>query len=366
VITSSVALIAALACGATVAEARTPGTTALLSPDAQHIVAQRGPKLAMWGLAGARLGSSSNKAPLRGALAGGALVGVFEARTGTGQRLLVLRGKGYRKRVSLRLPKTILTVLRTAISPDGRVAAAFYAADGGAGDATAASFFDARSGRRLGRARLAKGKGRWFGASFSRDGRRVALYGDIGRQSALVEVYALAQGKRCPRRRGRRGPGCVSKLSRWKHAADKTVFSAALSPDGSRVAVGAGRRLVILDAKTGRSLRSRPTRATLALFPARLRRLVPRFPGAHQLVFSHDGKSLAVLHAFGVTGVARWDVARLAPSRWLPRPASQGLPRQLAFSPAGSLWLVTAGRGAAVELFEATGRGFLRRRGLSF
>ncbi len=336
------------------------GVVALLSPDTTRVAAQRDGQLVVWTRAGVKLRATPNRSPLRGALAKGALVGVVSGK------LVLRRGDRYQKTLRLRLPKGVLTVLRTAVSPDGRVAAVLYAVDGGAGDATAVSFFDGRSGRGLGRVVLARG--RLFGVSFSRDARRVALFGDIGRQTAWVEVHTLLRARGCRAKRCRVKEGAratIRRLSRWQSARDKTVFSTALSPDGQRVAVGAGRRLVLLEAKTGKLLRSRPTRATLALFPPRLRRLVPRFPGAHQLVFSHDGKSLAVLHAFGVSGVARWDVAGLRPRAWLTRPQSQGLLRQLAFTRGGALWLVTAGLGASVELFEASGRRFVRRRSLA-
>ena len=341
-----VAVFAAALVAPCPSEARNPPTVALLSPSAGRVVAQQGDAIHGWSREGKLLAKAKSTSPIRGALAdNGALLGVFSGK------LAVLRGQKLKRRVPLKLPKGISTVLVTALSAEGRIAAALYARDGGAGDATAVSFYDARGGRLLGRVLTTRKGERFLGASLSADGRRAALFGDIGRRVAVVQVFDL---------RGRR----PKRLLRWQSAADKTVFSATLSAAGDRLAVGAGQRLVLLAVPSGKVLQARSTAATLALFPPQLRRLVPRFPGAHQLAFSRDGKVLAVFHAFGVNGVARWEVSSLKPKRWLPRPQSAGLPRQLAFSRDGRLWLVTAGRGGVVELFEGQGRAFRRRRRL--
>ncbi|MCK5797050.1 MAG: hypothetical protein KAI47_07705 [Deltaproteobacteria bacterium] len=324
---------------------RRTSTIALLSPGALCVAAQRGDAISVWSRAGVRLARLSSTTPLRFAFVCGALLGVFNGR------LAVRRGPAYRRNIPLRLPRRGGPVLTTALCASGRIAAALYAADGGASDATAVSFFDARRGRQRGR--VVWQRGRIFGARFSRDGHRVAIFGDVARRRARVDVYALEGMK--PRH-----------LFRWESALDKTAFSAALSPDGRRLIIGAGRRLVLLAVPQKRVLATRATGAVLSLFPSRLRRLVSRFPGAHQLVFSADGESVAVLHAFGVNGVALWRVETLTPKAWLPRPASRGIPRQLAFDAADHLWLVSAGGPGPVEIFVARQGHFVRAGALRF
>lgn len=316
-------------------------TVALLSPRAQLVLAQRGRQVTLWRRAdGRRLASWQSRSPLRGALAAAAVVGVFDGV------LQVRRGPGFRKRVRLQLPPKVLTVYRSTISADGRLAAAYYAADGGAGDPTAVSFYDARSGRRRGTVRLASG--RLQGVVLSDDGRYAVLFGDHERREARVEVYALDHRAAKPRL-----------LWRWKDGSAASTFGAAFSPNGKRLVVAVGRRIVAWDLRRGRVRATRPTQALLALFPPALRRL--RFPSAHQLLVSADGREVLSMHALGVTGVGRWSPT-LEPRSWLPRPATPSLPRQLAAAADGRLYLVASGRGAGVELYRSDGRRFVRTR----
>lgn len=335
-------------------------TVALLSPRAQLVLAQRGRQVTLWRRAdGRRLASWQSRSPLRGALAAAAVVGVFD------NVLQVRQGPGFRKHVRLRLPPKVLTVYRSTISADGRLVAAYYAADGGAGDPTAVTFYDARNGRRRGTVRLASG--RLQGVVLSDDGRYAVLFGDRERREARVEVYALD-----PARRGRTVKRRAAKLRtvkrraakprllwRWKDGGAASTFGAAFSPDGKRLVVAAGRRIVAWDLRRGRVLATRPTQALLALFPPALRRL--RFPSAHQLLVSADGREVLSMHALGVTGVGRWSPT-LEPRGWLARPSTPSLPRQLAAASGGQLYLVAAGRGAGVELYRSDGRRFVRTR----
>jgi WD40 repeat protein len=107
--------------------------------------------------------------------------------------------------------------------------------------------------------------------------------------------------------------------------------SLALTPDGRRLALHDGARILVWDAKTGRLLSRADTPASEGLTPL-------------ALAFTPDGK---VLFSAGRRGVLRrWDVAR---GEELGEPSS--VVHQVAFSPGGKL-LASAGTGGTLRLWE--------------
>ena len=280
----------------------------------------------------------------RGALAADALALVGD------QGPEVRRGEGLKERIPLKAPR-VISYGRAAISADGALAALPYRADGGAGDNDTVGLFDARTGARLARLGLGAGS-RILGVTLGRDGKLAAIFGDSPRRGALLRVYRLV-GKR-------RKPG---RLLAWSSKPHQTTFSAAISPGGKTVALGAGEELLLwrLGSKAVRP-RSRPTAAIKALFPPLLRGPGVKLPGAHQLAFSPDGARLASLHALGVVGVATWEVKELRPVAWNARPTAGGPMRQVSWGSEGKLWLLTAGHSPRITVHRPEGIRFVPAR----
>jgi hypothetical protein len=307
------------------AQQQTP-TVAVLSPQADLVAAQTGDRVHVWERATGKLQASIKSAPMfRGAVVPGALIAVVD------DGVIVRRGPGLKQTVRLKTPK-VLSWGRAYLSADGRVAAVLYPNDGGVGDPDTLGIWDARSGARRGTIRFSRG--RILGAALTRDGAMVALFGDAGRQRALLLVHRLA-GKRA-----------TKQILSWSSAAHRTTYSAAWSADGRRLCLGAGTQLLLWELR-GRRLRlaaQASTAAIKALFPPALRGAAVRMPGAHGLALSVDGKQLVSLHGMGVVGAARWRVTRrgLTPVAWIKRPRIGGTMRQLAFDAAGRPWLVSS------------------------
>jgi hypothetical protein len=306
------------------AQPRTP-TAAVLSPEAAVVAAQEGGAIHVWDRAsGKKLAEIKSASFFRGAVAPGALIGVVD------DGIRVWRGPRYQTQVKLRAPK-VLSMGRALISQNGKVAVALYPKDGGVGDPNTVGVWDAHTGAT--RATLGFERGRVLGVALSVDGETLALFGDEPGRGALLRVVRLAA------RTSR-------ELLRWQ-SADRTTYSAALSVDGRLLALGAGERLLIWDLPRRALIAEARTDAIKALFPAALRGPAVQMPGAHQVVFAPDGKNLCTLHAFGVVGVALWQLGRgpratLRPTAWIKRPQTGGTMRQLAFDPRGKLWLISA------------------------
>ena len=322
---------------------RTPAAV-VMSEDASRVAAEVQGRAFVWDRSsGKRLASFKVDQFFRGAVTKGALVLIGE------DSVKVRRGPRYSRVVKLKTPKTI-SMGRTCISANGKVAAAYYPKDGGAGDPDTTVVWDAVSGAI--RATLPLGRGRVQGAVLSRDGRLLAVYGDEPGKKALLRVYRL----------GKRG---AKAFIRWDSARHRTTYSAAFSPDGRLLALGAGQQLLLWDIKRRRVARSAATDAIKALFPAPLRRYVTDMPGAHQLAFSADGAQLAALHGFKVVGVSRWSVADLKPRAWLKRPRAGGTMRHLAWDPRGKLHLISASYSTNIWLHAPKGDRFTTTRVLS-
>lgn len=259
----------------------------------------------------------------------------------------VRRGEGYTTRVRLKAPR-VISYGRAAISGDGALAALPYRADGGAGDNDTVGLFDSSTGAKLARLGLGK-RARILGVVLGDAGKLVAIFGDAPKRGALLRLYRLT-GKRHKARL----------LLRWSSKRHKTTYSVALSSGGNRLALGAGKELLLwtLEGKSATPRRA-PTAGIKRLFPPLLRGPGVQLPGAHQLSFSPDGTRLATLHAFGVVGVATWDVKTLKPTAWNARPASGGTMRGVAWGKEGGLWLITAGHGPRVTLHAPRGNRFV-------
>jgi WD40 repeat protein len=313
-------------------------TVAVLSADASLVAAQTGATIHVWERAtGKRLARRENRGFFRGAVTRGALIAVSD------DGVTVWRGERFERAVRLETPK-VLSMGRTAISADGRVASAIFAADGGAGDPDTVGVWDARSGRRLGRFTL--DRGRVLGAALSYDGRLLAVFGDRREGGALLHLY------RVRRRRA---------LLRWT-GEDRTTFCAAFSRRARRLALCAGTRLLIWDVARRRIVARSEVDAIKALFPRALRGPSVRIPGAHGVAFGPRGRELVTLHGFGVVGIARWSLRPLRPAAWIKRPLSGGTLRQVAWDPGGSLWLVTSSYAERVHVHTPRGDRFAPTR----
>jgi len=301
-------------------------TVAVFSPSARLVAVQTGDRIRVWERATGKLQAAIKSTPMfRGAVVPGALIAVVD------DGVVVRRGAGLKKTVRLATPK-VLSWGRAYLSADGRVAAALYPKDGGVGDPDTLGLWDARTGAR--RAAITFARGRALGAALTRDGEMVAIFGDVGRKRALLQVHRLA-AKRASKQ-----------ILSWSSVAHRTTYSAAWSPDGRRLCLGAGRQLLLWDlaGRRPRIAAEAPTAAIKALFPPALRGPAVRMPPAHGLAFSADGRRLASLHGMGVVGAARWRVKRsgLTPLAWIKRPRMGGPMRQVAFDEAGALWLVSS------------------------
>jgi WD40 repeat protein len=179
---------------------------------------------------------------------------------------------------------------------------------------------------------LTLARGRALGAALSDDGRLVAVFGDRDRKQALLQVHRLAGN----------GAKDARQVLDWSNARDRTTYCASFSPDGTLLALGSGRRLLLFDVTRGAQIAAVPTNAVKSLFPPPLRGPAVQLPGAHQVAFSADGSQLITLHAFGVNGVARWSVSPLKPRAWLKRPTEGGTLRQVTWDPRGRPWLVSS------------------------
>ncbi len=341
-------------------------TAAVLAPDASVVAAQEGGVMRVWDRAsGKRLAAIPNRSFFRGAVAQGALLGVVD------EKPRVWRGPRFGQVVELRGMPKVLTMGRPVASADGRVAAATYPSDGGIGDPDALSVWDARSGALRGTVRVGKGE-RIVGVALSATGETLALLGDEKNTRALLRVYRLG------RRAGGSAAGApgagrsdhgqgLEELLRWESKTERPIFSGALSPDGSRLAVGAGERILLWDLKARKLLGGTATAAAKALFPPAIRRARQvEVSAAHQLAFSPDGRRLASLHGVGILGVALWEVGGgrgatvpLTLKGWVRRGSGGATQRGLAFDGKGGLWLVSAGYGPEVTLHAAKGDEFV-------
>jgi WD40 repeat protein len=340
-------LLVLAAAGAARAQQKAP-TVAVMSPDARLVAAQTWDRIRVWERATGKLRASFKSSPMfRGAVTSGALVAV------TDDGVVVRRGPRYAKVVRLRVPK-VLSWGRAVLSADGRVAAVLYPRDGGVGDPDTVGTWDARTGAR--RARVTLKRGRVQGAALSPDGQLLAVFGDVpGGKGALLEVHRLA-GKRASRR-----------LLAWSSAAHRTTYSAAWSPDGKRLALGAGTRLLVWDVARRKIVAEAPTAAIKALFPPQLRGPAVQLPGVHQQAFSADGKRLVTLHGMQVVGIARWRVTPggLRPEAWIKRPRHGGTMRQVGFDARGGLWLLTSTYDPRVWVHTPRGDRFATARVLA-
>ena len=316
-------------------------TAAVFSADGALIMAQEHRSVRIWRRADGKLLHTLEADPMfRGAVTQGvvALVGDKGPE--------VRRGDGLKTRVLLKAPR-VISYGRAAVSGDGSLAAVPYRADGGAGDNDTVGLFDSRTGAMLARLGLGK-RARVLGVVLGQAGRLVLLFGDGPGRGALVRLYGLVGKRRVARRR-----------LNWSSKRHKTTYSAALSQDGRAMALGAGQELLLwtLGGKIA-GPRKTSTAAIKALFPPLLRGPGVQLPGAHQLTFAPDGARLATLHAFGVVGVATWDVKSMKPTAWNARPSSGGTMRGAAWGEKGGLWLITAGYGPLVTLHAPRGNGF--------
>jgi hypothetical protein len=356
----SLLLLAAASPG--LAQQKTP-TVAVMSPDARLVAAQTDDRIRVWDRATGKLRASFRSDPMfRGAVTDGALIAV------TDHGVVVRRGPRYAKVVRLRVPK-VLSWGRAILSADGRVAAALYPKDGGVGDPDTVGVWDARTGAR--RARPSLKLGRAQGAALSADGQLLAIFGDVPGQRALLEVHRLA-GKRASKR-----------ILSWSSAAHRTTYCAAWSPDGKRLALGAGTRLLLWEVARGKVkiAAEAPTNAVKALFPPQLRGPGVQMPPAHQLAFSADGKRLVTLHGMLVVGIARWRVTsgrvgggaagaaggklRPRPEAWIKRPRLGGTMRQVGFDAKGGIWLLTSTYDPRVWVHTPRGGRFAAARVLA-
>ncbi len=347
---SSSLLLSAMALAAPGAP-RVP-TAAVMSADGALVAAQEHSTVRLWRRAdGKLLCSFESDAFFRGAVAKGAMVLVLEGG------LEVRRGPACNRRIKLKAPRS-LSVGRTAISADGSAAAVIYTSGGGVGDHDTVGVYDAAAGAEL--ARIHPGKGaRIMGAVLGPRGRVLAIFGDRRGKRALLEVYRLNS------RRGKTRRGRARRVMRWTSRKLKTTYSAAISPDGETLALGAGERILLWNLKRTRLLGDAPTSAIKAIFPPILRGPGVNLPGAHQLTFSSDSRRLASLHAFGVVGVASWSVPALKPTAWTARPQGGGTMRQVAWDRGGVLRLITAGYAAHVTVHAPRANRFTSVRVLT-
>jgi len=318
-------------------------TVAVFSPDARLVAAQNDRTIHVWDRATGKLRATVDSDRMfRGAVVSDALITVI-----TGG-VVVRRGAGYAQQVRLPVPK-VLSWGRAILSADGRTAAALYPRNGGVGDPDTVGCWDARTGAR--RAAVTLPRGRALGAVLSADGTLLAIFGDAPGLGALLEVHRLAAKRASVR------------LLSWASARHRTTYSAAWSPDGKRLALGAGEELLLWDlgGKRAALAASAPTAAIKAIFPPQLRGPAVRMPGAHQLAFSPDGKQLASLHGLGVVGIARWSVeaAGLTAAAWIKRPRDGGTMRQVIFDDKGALLLVTSTYAPQVWIHAPRGDRFV-------
>jgi hypothetical protein len=358
-------LLLAVPVGAARAQRPVAATAAVMSVEAGRVAAQTGGTVRVWERATGKLACSvDGKASFfRGAVATEALGGIFD------EKLVVWRGGRCGERVALRgLPK-VTTFGRVFVAPDASLVAALYPAAGDARDPDSFAVWDARRGAARGAVSWPAGS-RVLGLVLGRAGL-VAAFGDEPGKRALLRLYRVVGTH-------------LHELLAWSSASERTTYSAALSADGKRLALGAGERILLWDL----SLADRPllgsarTKDAGWLLPAELQRLAAQIPGAHQLQIAPDGRQLAALHGFGVAGVAIWELAPgsrevrggearsaegLRPLRWVKRPPSgEGATlRQLAWDASGELWLVTAGYGRKVFVHRARGSDFVLERTLA-
>lgn len=350
----AILLLLPAAASAKPAAGRVP-TAAVMSADAGLVAAQEHMTVRVWQAStGKLLCSFESDAFFRGSIAKGALALVTE------EGLEVRRGPGFAKRVKLKAPKA-LSVGPTSISADGSLAAALYTSDMGAGSHDRVGVYDALTGASLARLRLRAKGARVMGAALGPEGRLVAVYGDRRGKRALLEVYEL----KSPGKGKSKAKSKVRRILRWSSKTLETTYSAAISPDGRLLALGAGKRILLWDLKRRKLLRAADTAAAKALFPPLLRGPGVKLPGAHLLAFSADGSRLASLHAFSVVGVATWSVSSLKPTAWIARPRSAGTMRQAAWAPDGTMRLITAGYSSTVTVHAPKGRRFAPLRALT-
>jgi hypothetical protein len=343
------------------AQPRTPAA-AVMSPDAALVAAQESGTIRVWQRAsGQRLAAFPSKGMFRGALARRLLAGVVDD-----ERLQTWRAPRFAAGRALVHKPRVLGLGRLYLSADGRTLASIYPADGGVGDPDSVGAWDVARGTRRAAFRLARG--RVQGVALSDDGETLAVFGDGAARgaSAQLEVHVL----------GRRGDKLMSlEVLRWS-GPDRSTYAAALSRAGTRLALGAGTRLLLFALERGkeRLLGAVPLAAVKQLFPPALRGPAVELPGAHQIAFAPDGKRLATLHGFGVVGVALWEVspaagptrAPLRPTSWVKPPEPRpGTLRQIAFDPRGGLWLIAAGYSPSVWVYAARADRFVLERTLN-
>jgi hypothetical protein len=325
-------------------------TVALMTLDAALVAAQSGGRVRLFERAtGRRAAEVELGEPLRGALAASGAIALV-----ADERVRVLSGKELGRTVELASPR-VVTMGRLSLSDDGRVAAALYPEDGGAGDPDCVGLYETASGAHRGTLHAGRGR-RFLGAALSASGALLGAFGDgagRGGRTAFLAVRSIAARP-------------SSTVLDWSSTEDRTTYSAAFSPRADLLALGAGERLLLFDLSRRRLSAAAPTGALLVLLPKELAAQgKARFPGVHQVVFSQDGRRLATLHAFGVVGVALWSVSPLRPLAFLPRPEGGGTMRQIAFDRRGGLLLLTSSTSPEVRVHVARGGRFVLDRVLS-
>jgi hypothetical protein len=242
-----------------------------------------------------------------------AVVKVWDAATG--RELLSLRGPGGE-------------VYRAAFSPDGKRLAA---CGGSLGRPGVVKVWNAADGKEL--LSLGGHTNLTVGVAFSPDGSRLASCGF----DQTVRLWDTATGRELLVLRG--------------HSSEP--YTVAFSPDGGRLASGSGNfqsraqqrkpgEIKLWDLAAGREI------LTLSLAPAEV----------FSIAFSPDGHRLASGSGQYYAGAAPaevrvWDLLTGQPA--LTIPAGGGAVFGTAFSPDG-LRVATAGKGAAVQVWDTTGR----------
>ncbi len=209
--------------------APTTATSAVMSPDAALVAGQTGWDLHIWERqSGKRLATINNHPSLfRGAIAAGVLAGISD------EKPVVWRGERYRNKITLRKLPKVTTFGRVFLSPDGKLVGTLYPKTGDARDPDSFGVWDAGTGEPCGA--VSCDRGRVTGLAFG-PGGQVAAFGDEPGKRALLRLYQVG------------GQAGLKELLSWAGTGETAAaFSAAISPDGKRLAFGAGERILLWD-----------------------------------------------------------------------------------------------------------------------